>query len=356
MKPKRIITIIIIVLIPVTIIIRLMSNKTKLDEAEKPVDRSDIAVKVIVDTVSLKTVDGSFTQPATIVAEEDAIVSAEVSGKITSLKVELGTMVKKGQIIGSIDVTETRQKLEEAELAIKKLNADYERNKVLLAGNATNATAVSDIKYELDAKKIEAAQLSTQISKATIVAPIDGVITDKQKVEGEFVNTGATVAGIANLRSLKANVSVPESRILYIRKGEKVSITSSAYPGEIFSAVVTYVSPKGDDNHNYAVQLTMTNTASTELKAGLYVEAQFSGMEKHSTLLMILKNALAEGVKNPIVYVYKKGVAEERKLVTGIESGDYIEVKNGLSKGELVVTSGQINLSNGTKIQIVKVK
>ena len=71
---------------------------------------------------------------------------------------------------------------------------------------------------------------------------------------------------------------------------------------------------------------------------------------------MIQKNALAEGVKNPFVYVYKNGAVEERKLITGIESGDYIEIKKGLSPGELVVTSGQINLSNGTKAEVIKTR
>jgi cell shape-determining protein MreC len=71
---------------------------------------------------------------------------------------------------------------------------------------------------------------------------------------------------------------------------------------------------------------------------------------------MIDKNALAEGVKNPVVYVYKNGKVEERKLVVGIESGNYIEVTKGLSQGDLVVTSGQVNLLNGTKVEIIRSK
>ncbi len=72
--------------------------------------------------------------------------------------------------------------------------------------------------------------------------------------------------------------------------------------------------------------------------------------------MMINKNALTEGVKNPVVFVFKNGVVEKRQLVTGIEQGDYIEVKSGLTVGELVVTNGQINLSDGSKAQIIQVK
>ena len=356
MKAKRIITIIVIVAIPTAIILGLLTNKKKLNDAKQPVDRSNIAVKVIVDTVSMKTIDGSVTQPATLITDGDAVISAETSGKINSLNIELGTAVKKGQVIGNIDVTENKQKLQAAELSITKLTSDYERNKILLAGNATNATAVTDAKYDLDSKKLEAAQLRTQISQANIKAPSDGVITEKQKVTGEYVTTGTAIATITNVNTLKANVNVPESLVMNIKKGQKAVITSESYPGESFTGIVNYVSPKGDDNHNYTVQLSIANTGSIKLKSGLYVNVQFTATASNKSLLMINKNALAEGVKNPIVFVYKNGVVEKKKLVTGTEQGNYIEVKSGLSLGELVVTSGQINLSDGSKAQIIKVK
>lgn len=356
MKAKRIITILLIVSVTAAIIIGLMMNKKTLDEARQPVDRSKIAVKVTVDTVSLKTINGAVTQPATLITDNDAIVSAETSGKINSLNIELGTSVRKGRVIGRIDVTENQQKLDAALLSITKLTSDYERSKVLLAGNATNANAVTDAKYELDAKKLDAAQLSTQISKANIIAPSDGVVTDRKKIAGEYATTGTALATITNISTLKANVSLPESQVLYIRKGQKAIITSQAYPGQRFNGTINYISPKGDDNHNYTVQLAITNTGSLQLKAGLYVDVQFTLAPTNQSLLMINKNALTEGVKNPFVFVFKNGVVEKRKLVTGTEQGDYIEIKSGLSAGELVVTNGQINLSDGSKAQITLVK
>ncbi|MFA6200052.1 MAG: efflux RND transporter periplasmic adaptor subunit [Bacteroidales bacterium] len=356
MKYKRILTIIVIALIPIAIIIGLLINKEKLNEAKKPIDRSNIAIKVIVDTVSYKTVDGSFSQPATIIADEEANITAETSGKIATLNIDLGTSVRKGQVIGHIDVVETQQKLEATELSINKLSADYERKKVLAAGDATNANAVSDAKYDLDLKKLEAAQLRTQIRHANIIAPINGIIVERQKITGEYVNTGTTIATITNTQSLKAEVNVPENQLSYLKKGQKTIITSDAYPEKTFSGIVNFISPKGDENHNYIVHIDIANKSSIQLKSGIYINVEFSGISAHQTLLMIQKNALAEGVKNPLVYVYKNGVVEERKLILGLESGDYIEIKKGLSPGEQVVTSGQINLSNGSKAEIIKTR
>jgi len=356
MKHKRILTIVVIALIPIAIIIGLFINKGKLNEAKKPIDRSNIAVKVIVDTVSYKTVDGSFSQPATIIAEKEANIVAETSGKIATLNIDLGTSVRKEQVIGHIDVVETQQKLEAVELSINKLSADYARKKVLVAGDATNANAVSDAKYDLDSKKLEAAQLRTQIRHANIIAPTNGIVVERQKIAGEYVNTGTTIATITNTQSLKAEVNIPENQLSHIKKGQNTTITSDAYPEKTFSGIVDFISPKGDENHNYIVRINIANNSSVQLKSGIYINVEFSGMSTHQKLLMIQKNALAEGVKNPLVYVFKNGAVEERKLTVGLESGDYIEVKNGLSSGELIVTSGQINLSNGTKAEIIKTR
>jgi len=356
MKHKRILTIVVITLIPTAIIIGLFINKGKLNEAKKPIDRSNIAVKVIVDTVSYKTVDGSFSQPATIIADKEANIVAETTGKIATLNIDLGTAVSKGQVIGHIDVVETRQKLEASELSINKLSADYERKKILVAGDATNANAVSDAKYDLDSKKLEAAQLRTQIRHANIIAPTSGIVVEKLKIAGEYVNTGTTIATIINTKSLKAEVNIPENQLSYIKKGQKATITSDAYPEKTFAGIVEFISPKGDENHNYIVRINIANNSSVQLKSGIYINVEFSGPSTHQKLLMIQKNALAEGVKNPLVYVFKNGAVEERKLTVGLESGDYIEIKSGLSPGELIVTSGQINLSNGSKAEIIKTR
>lgn len=216
--------------------------------------------------------------------------------------------------------------------------------------------AVSDAKYDLDSKKLEAAQLRTQIRHANIIAPTNGIVVEKQKIAGEYVNTGTTIATIINTQTLKAEVSVPENQLSYIKKGQNTTITSDAYPEKTFSGIVDFISPKGDENHNYIVRINIANNSSVKLKSGIYINVEFSGMSTHQKLLMIQKNALAEGVKNPLVYVFKNGAVEERKLIVGLESGDYIEVKKGLSSGELIVTSGQINLSNGTKAEIIKTR
>ena len=129
-------------------------------------------------------------------------------------------------------------------------------------------------------------------------------------------------------------------------------ITSEVFPTEKFSGTINYISPQGDENHNYLVQLLISNHAS-KLKAGQYVQVHFQN-DEYKKALQIPQNALVDGFKNPYVFVVNGDKVSEQKLVLGKESGDYVEVISGLTKGEQVVVNGQINLVDGSLIQVIK--
>ncbi|HRB66556.1 MAG TPA: efflux transporter periplasmic adaptor subunit, partial [Chitinophagales bacterium] len=113
-----------------------------------------------------------------------------------------------------------------------------------------------------------------------------------------------------------------------------------------------YIAPKGDENHNYKVEVHIPNSG---YKAGTYVQVKFS-FKKPADALQIPKMALVEGVKNPYVYVVNGNSIAIRKIVLGEEVGQNIIVRSGLTPGDKVVTTGQINLTEKSKIQIINEK
>jgi RND family efflux transporter MFP subunit len=349
---KRIIIIVSIIAIVVLLGFQLTKNKKTLDSANVVVDRSHIPVAVNVATATAGNVNGSFTMPATLVPFDQATIPAGASGKIISLSINLGSVVSKGQIIGCIDTEETFEKLQAAKISLSKLQQDYERNNILAAAKATNTNAVIDSKYDLDNKKVDIAQLKTQLSNANIVSPISGVITDRKLLAGEYANIGATIATIVAVHQLKAKIYVPENKIFALKMGQKLSIIAEVFPAEKIEGVVNYISPQGDDNHNYLVQLLVTNHNS-HLKAGQYVTAKFI-TNVGSRALQIPQTALVDGFKNPYVYLVQGSKAVEKKIVLGRELGDNVEVLSGLKEGDQVVVNGQINLVNNSSVKVIK--
>ena len=337
------------------IAIRLSGNKKKIDEKNKVVDRSSMAIPVNTYTVSKLTVPGSFSLPAIIEPETEADITLNASGKIRSLNFKLGTAVRKGQVLGALDNSVKEINLKSTQLLLDKYEKDFKRVEALYQGNASTEIDYLNAKYNYENTQTQVALIKQQIADGTLIAPIGGIIIKKNLEPGEFVNMGTAVATIVDVSKLKAKVLVGESNIYKVKNNLKVGITCDIYPDKTFAGVVRFVSPKGDDSHNYEVEIAIENDKTAPLKGGTFVKVNFD-LEEGGDVIQIPKMALVEGIKNPYVYLAKNNKAEQRKITVGREIGENVEVLDGLAEGDVIITSGQINLSSGSIIEMIKNK
>lgn len=349
---KNIIIILCILGVVALIGIRLASNKKKLNEQNKVVDRSLVKVPVTVTSAFEAGVSGTFILPAVVKPLNEVNISLNTSGKVKSLNFDLGTAVSKGQSLGSIDNSIKQISLESTQLLTDKYEKDYQRLKDLYEGKAATEIDFSNAKYNYENAKTQLAQIRQQIADGTLVSPIAGIVTKKNIEEGEFVNVGTVVATVVDIRELKAIVMVGERDVYKLKEGLPLKITSDVFPDKPFEGKIRFISPVGDDAHNYQVEITIENNAKLSLKGGTFIRVEFDIHEEGKTL-QIPKLALVEGTKNPYVFVALGGKAVVKKLVLGRDLGENIEVVNGLNAGEQVITSGQINLSENSLVEII---
>lgn len=354
MKTKIISIVVIIILIAV-VAFKLTSNKKVINENNKTIDRSEIPVAVTVYEVKAMPVSGDVSRPSLLEPKDEASVAVGVGGKLESLRVELGTKVSKGQIIGTVDTKVMRVNKQALELTVAKMKRDYDRNVELLKGNAISENSVTDSKFGYETKQLELAQLKQQIADANIIAPISGIIVEKNLVPGEFVSPGTQVVKIADVNTIKTNVYVNEGEVYQLKMNQAVSLTASVFPGKTITGVISYISPRADANHNYKVEVIVSKKEVPELKAGTYVNVSFN-TKKAEDALQIPKRSLVEGTKNPYVYVIDNGKSVIRKVVIGREVGENVVIISGLNAGEQIVIDGQINLISGSNVAIKNIK
>lgn len=352
---NRIIIISVVVAIVAAMGFTLFKNKKKIEKNNQVVDRSNIKIPVTVINAESLPVNGNLELPAVLEPENEVTISVNAQGKLQNLHIDLGTVVSKGQVLGTVDTKLKELNLQSTELTMNKQQSDYERNADLLKGNAISEQNVKDSKYQYENTKIQVEQLKTQINDSRVVSPISGVIIKKSVEEGEFVNPGTPIATVVNVSQLKAKVMVNEKEAYRVVNGQEVSITCDVYPGREFTGKVRYISPAGDENHNYEVEIVITNTADLKLKAGTFIRVNL-GRGGSEECLQVPKTALAEGIKNPYVYIIQDGKAVTRKISIGREIGENIEVLSGLEKGEAVIVSGQINLIDGSLVEVMNEK
>jgi len=351
MKNNIIIAIIAILLIG-GMAYKLTQNKKIITKNEQPVDRTNVPVSVTTFDANYFPVSTDYALPAVLDINKSGIITATQPGKLASFNVEIGSHVTKGQLIGKIDSRQREIGIKSSDATIKKLEADLQRTKDLIEGDAAPATAVNDLNYNLETTKIQKENMQQQIADNNIYAPISGIVVQKNANAGEFANPGTPLASIMDVSVLKAIVFVSETNVYDLKLGQPAQVTSSIFPGKLTKGIVKYIAPKGDENHNYRVEVEIPNSG---YKAGTYVNVKFS-FKKPAEALQIPKIALVEGVKNPFVYVVNGNSIAVRKLELGEEVGQNVVVKSGLTPGEKVITSGQINLTASSKILIVNPK
>ncbi|MBV8254796.1 MAG: efflux RND transporter periplasmic adaptor subunit [Chitinophaga sp.] len=336
----------------VLILWKLNSNK-KANEAKIAfVKESNIGdVPVLVQKVSRNDFAQGFLANGNFTPIRELTYLAETSGRITKLLVDEGSIVKQGQAIAYVDGEILNTDLASAKANLSQLKVDKERYESAFQTGGVTQKQVDDARLQYDVAKTRYEAASRRVSDTYVKAPISGVINKKYIEQGAYLSPGNKMFDIVDVSRLKLAVSVPESQVVALAKGQKVEVTSTVFPETKYTAVITFIAAKGDNSLNYPVEMEVTNVSGKELKAGMYGTAHFTSPETDKTIF-IARTAFVGGVNSNEIYVLENNIAKKRKVVAGRIIGDQVEIREGLNEGETVITSGQINLTDGAKVTV----
>lgn len=349
---KRIITISLIIIVVVgACSITLMMNKKKIDEKSK-LDGNLSTIPVFVTTAGISKLSGSFEVNGTFSAIHELTLMSEGQGKVVELLFNTGDFVKAGQVLAQLDDELVRSQLRLAEAAHEKAKADLLKYEGLLKADAISSQQVEDAKLGLRKAETDVTTLRKQLDFMTISAPIQGTIVRRHIEKGSLLMPGAPVAEIVDVSRLKYIANVAETEAAQVKKGDRISITTSLFPGVKYLGTVVSVGVRADDARRFPIELEMMNDPSHPLRAGMFGTASFHS-ESVREGLVIPRNAIVGSIKTPKVYVVENGRAILKSVIIGSATDHDVEVIDGLTTGEQIVISGQINLDDQARVSIV---
>jgi membrane fusion protein (multidrug efflux system) len=352
MKTKYIVLIILIAIIAV-VAFRLSSNKKIIDEKNKPASTREVRIPVKIAKAGSRLVEITINKTGNLTPFKEVKALAGTGGNLLQVRFNRGDRVNEGQILAVTDMRAQQLELQKAETSAAKLRGDLDTCTELLQGKAATQQQVNNIRQDYTAAVNQVAQARKTLTDAYIRAPTSGIIAAKAAEQGVYVNAGAEIATIVNLSKAKVQVNLTETEVYQVTQGQQVNITTDVYPGQVFHGRVSFISPQADAAHNYLTEIQIDNAGKAVLRSGTFVYADFS-KKTSQTVLVIPREALTESVRNASVYVVENGRASLRKIQTGTEMGSQIAVISGLKEGDQVVTSGQINLKDGSQVSISK--
>jgi Cu(I)/Ag(I) efflux system membrane fusion protein len=174
-----------------------------------------------------------------------------------------------------------------------------------------------------------------------VLAPQDGILVDLNANEGKFVRPENEVMSFADLSSVWLQAEVFESQADWVAEGQSAEARLSYMPGEVFSGTVDYVYPVLDpQTRTLRVRVKFDNPGE-RLKPNMYAGVSIFG-KTHQAALSVPREAIIRSpVRDRVVVALGEGRFRAHEVMTGIESGDWIEIIAGISAGDQIVTSAQ---------------
>lgn len=349
---KNIILFTVITAILALIVVRLISNHDQI-EARKT-EKTDLSyVTVSVSPVTKMKLDNSLRLVGYMDAWAEVNVPAEAGGRLTLVDAEPGQVKQQGSVIATTDDQLKQLAVRQAQLSVDKLEKDLVRSKNLFNGGTLTEQQLEQARNSYDEAVIRLEQARKQLSDATVRAPLSGTITKKYVEQGEYINTGSSVVTMVDISRLRIKMNVSESDVYLLKRGDKAIITTDVYPGVSFEGTISFISSKGDEAHNYPVEIVIFNNTIHPLKSGTFakVEIRFPATVP---ALYIPREALQGSINDAKVYVAGNGKALLKNIVVTDATDQYLRVISGLDEGEQVIVTGQVNLSDGKSIKIIK--
>ena len=306
-----------------------------------------------------------LTAVRTLVPVRGVDVTTEIAGLVRKVNFKSGDEVKAGQVLFEMNAESDIAQLRSLQASADLAETVLKRDKLQLAAQAISQAQVDNDEAELKSRRALVAQQQAQVDKKTIRAPFAGKLGISAVNPGQYLNPGDVLVTLQTIDTVYVDFFVPQKQIAGLSIGQKMNLTSDAWPGVAFPAKVTAISPKVDAaTRNVQVQATVAN-AKRQLLPGMFANVSLDQgeLKKYLTLpqtaitynpygstVFVLAPAKAEQGKQPAKD--EKGnpqlVAQEVFVTTGPTRGDQVAVLTGIKEGQTIVTSGQLKLKSGT--------
>jgi RND family efflux transporter MFP subunit len=316
------------------------------------------------------TLSSEIALPGNTQAFTDTPIYSRTSGYLKSWYFDIGTHVRKGQLMATIETPELDQQLQVAQADLKSAQANLDladvtsgRYQNLLKTNSVSKqetdVAMSDAtakKAAVDASMASVRRLEQLQSFEKVYAPFDGIVTARNIDIGALIQAGENTTAkelfhLAAIRKIRVYVAVPEAYSAAIKDGGKASLTLDEYPGRQFVGTIARNSNAIDQaTRTLNVEVDIDNPKS-ELLPGAYVFVHFK-VPEHAATLMIPSNTLlfrAEGLR---VGVVRNGRVQLVPVKIGKDEGANVEIASGLTTSDAVILNPSDSLVSGQQVQI----
>lgn len=321
--------------------------------------------KAPVQTVTATTAKAAAWRPAIkAVGSMEAVrgvdIAAETTGKIVEVSVEDGARVEPGQILVKLDDDGLRAELRGARAEASLAEIQRDRQYRLREQNAVSQSDFDRAASQLEQAHARVDDVQAQLDEKTVEAPFGGRLGIIQVDVGQYVSAGDPIVTLQNLDPISVDFTVPQRELARIEVDQPIAVRADAFGTQPFRGRIVAISPKIDrQTRSVPVRGRIANPDGA-LRPGMFVDVTVE-LPTQDNVITLPQTAVTYNPYGTSVFLINEtrtdsGDTEltvERKFVrTGATRGDQVQVLEGLSEGDRVVTSGQLKLRNGSRVSV----
>ncbi len=326
------------------------NNKSSNKVEQKGKKGGSIQVEIMV--VQPKLLLNTVSSTGSILANEKAEIRPEISGKIIKILFEEGAMVQKGKLLLKMNDSDLQAQLirNEAQGMLLK-NDEFQKSKLL------EIKAISQDEYDA-AKSLylvnqaDKQLLQAQIAKTEIYAPFSGKVGLRTMSVGNYIASNTLVATIQQLDPIKIEFDVPEKYSHFIKPGLGIEFKTDASDSTFAAKIYAAESTINTDTRTLKIRAICPNPSNV-LKPGEFARVNMI-LERFPDALKVPSEAVVTVLDGNSVFISKNGKAVAVPVTTGIRTDSEIQIINGISPGDSLITTGLLQITNGTPVMVKK--
>lgn len=286
----------------------------------------------------------------TVLASESVDLASEVSGRIDKIAFREGAHVRSNDVLVKINDDDLQAQFKKIELQIQLASEQEKRQAQLLTKNSISKEQYDIALNLVNTLKADRDNLVSSIRKREIRSPFDGIIGLRYVSEGSYVTPATRIASIQKVNPLKVDFAIPEKYAGKVAVGDLVNFLSNETKYE-FTGTVFAIEPKIDPATRTMQLRALCSNKAEKIFPGAYVQIDLR-LKTITDALLIPTQAVIPVLKGQTVLIKKNGVVVSVPVETGTRSAAMVQIIEGLSAGDTVITTGVLQLRSGMKVNV----
>jgi len=307
-----------------------------------------------VEVVQLQPVrvQESISAVGSLRSNESVVLRPEVSGRIARIGFRDGQPVRRGQLLVGLDATLNEAEVAQARAEFDLANSNLRRTEDLASKSFISSSAQDQAASNVQVAEAKLKLAEARLAKMRILAPFDGVVGIRNVSVGEYVKDGAELVNVEDIRTLKADFRLPERYFPQLKTGLPVELTADALPGSRYAGSVEAINPRVDASGRSLEVRARLDNSDGRLRPGMFARVQVL-LGDRPNALMVPEEAVVPLGDDFFVYTVADGKAKRVRVKLGVRRAAQVELLEGVSAGEQVITAGIRVQRDGQPVRVI---